>query len=57
MLVRSTLSNAERAQPVQRRESLLAEATRLEGEANGSCDATRIRKLAQAARDLAGVTP
>jgi len=55
--VRSTLANAERAQPVQRRESLLAEATRLENDANGSCDGAKVRKLAQSARDLAGVTP
>ena len=55
--VRGVLANAERANPVQRREALLAEATRLDGDAGGSCDASRVRKLAQAARDLAGVTP
>ena len=55
--VRSTLANAERAQPVQRRESLLAEATRLESDASASCDAPKARKLAQSLRDLAGVTP
>jgi hypothetical protein len=55
--VRSALSSAERAQPVQRREALLAVASQLDGDAGGSCDGGRVRKLAQAARDLAGVTP
>ena len=55
--IRNALSVAERANPVQRREALLAEASRLDNDASGSCDGGRVRKLAQAARDLAGVTP
>ena len=55
--VRSGLGNAERAAPAARRESLLAMASQLRGEAGGSCDGNRMNKLADAAQMLAGVQP
>jgi hypothetical protein len=55
--VRQGLSSAERATAASRRESLLAISSQLRGEASGSCDATRMGKLADAAQQLAGVQP
>ena len=53
--VRSALSTAERAAGSQRKDALSTLATALDGDARGSCDASRIGKLSQAVRDLANV--
>jgi len=52
--VRQALSGAESASGDQRRQALNALATTLAGDARGSCDAPKVRKLEQAVRDLAG---
>jgi hypothetical protein len=51
--VRQALSSAESASGAQRRDALAKLASELDGEASGSRDAARVRKLAAAARDLA----
>ncbi len=52
--VRSALDGAEKASGDGRRQALNALATVVAGDANGSCDAPRVKKLEQAVRDLAG---
>jgi hypothetical protein len=55
--VRRGLSNAESASGAERRNALTTLATQLSGEASASCDAPRMRKLADATKELAGVQP
>jgi hypothetical protein len=52
--VRQGLASAEQASGAQRRDALTQIATQLDGDARTSCDAPKVRKLAGAARDLAG---
>jgi hypothetical protein len=54
---RNTLSTAERAAPAARRESLTGLAGQLDSAASGSCDAPKIGKLSQTARELAALQP
>jgi len=51
--VRNALAQAERQSGQQRRDALTQLATQLDGEAQGSRDAARVRMLAGAVRDLA----
>jgi hypothetical protein len=53
--VRQSLSSAERAAGAARKDALSTLATALDGDARGSCDASRIGKLSQAVRDLGNV--
>ena len=52
--VRSELASAERASGAARRSALTTLASTVSGYASGSSDATRVRLLADAVRDLAG---
>ncbi len=54
--VRQALVEAERASGGARQEALTRLASQLEGEASGSRDAAKVRKLAAAARELAGAS-
>jgi hypothetical protein len=54
---RNTLASAERAAPAARRESLTALAGQLDSAAAGSCDAPKIGKLSQTAKELAALQP
>jgi hypothetical protein len=51
--VRQSLATAERASGGKRHDALTKLAVQLGGEANGSSDAGRVRKLSEAVRDLA----
>ena len=55
--VRQALSGAEGAAAAPRRDALMSLAGALDGDARGSCDASRVQKLASTARDLAGIQP
>jgi hypothetical protein len=54
--VRASLSSAERAGGATRQSALTGLASQLSGEAGSSCDASRVRKLSDAVRDLAVVS-
>jgi hypothetical protein len=54
---RQGLASAERASGSQRRESLTQLSTTLSGDAAGSCDAPKVRKLSDSVRELANVMP
>jgi hypothetical protein len=54
--IRAGLANAERAAGAERRESLLRLATDVQSN-GGSCDTPKIGKLADTARQLAGIQP
>ncbi len=49
---RQALNSAEKASATARRDALSALSTQLEGEAAGSCDAPKVRKLASSIKDL-----
>jgi hypothetical protein len=52
--VRQALASAERTSGARRRDALNRLASELDGDAGGSMDASRVRMLAGAVRDLAG---
>ena len=54
--VRLALSNAEATSAAQRRDALSQLAAQLDAEASGSADASKVRKLAAAVRDLAAAS-
>jgi len=54
---RQGLASAERASGSQRRDSLTQLSTTLSGDAAGSCDAPKVRKLSESVRELANVLP
>jgi hypothetical protein len=54
--VRQALSSAETASGAQRRDALARLAAQLDAEASGSVDASKVRTLASAVRDLAGAS-
>jgi hypothetical protein len=51
------LDNAEKASGSARSTALNQMTTQLETDARGSCDASRVQKLAAAVKDLANVLP
>ena len=51
--VRQALEGAERATGGQRRDALTLLATQIDGDVSGSSDSAKVRKLAEAVRDLA----
>ncbi|MEO7455524.1 MAG: hypothetical protein ABIY52_04630 [Gemmatimonadaceae bacterium] len=55
--VRSTLSSAESASGSARKDALTKLANDLNGESSSSCDGAKVRKLADATRDLGGLQP
>lgn len=55
--MRAGLNNEEKAGTAARRETLNALASPTDADAKGSCDATRMQKLAAAMRDLVGTVP
>ncbi|HTE46752.1 MAG TPA: hypothetical protein VK636_15980, partial [Gemmatimonadaceae bacterium] len=55
--VRKALSSAEGTSGTARQTALTTLSTQLNGEASASCDAPRVRKLADATKDLGGVQP
>jgi hypothetical protein len=54
--VRSALSGAERANPASRQTTLNQLSSEIAGEAAASCDASRMRLLSNAIRDLSTVS-
>jgi len=54
--VRQALSSAETTSGAQRRDALSQLAAQLDADASGSADASKVRKLAGAVRDLAGAS-
>ena len=55
--IRAGLNNAEKAGTAARRETLNALASQTDVDAKGSCDASKMQKLAAAMRDLLGTVP
>ena len=54
--IRQTLAGAEKASGADRQTSLTQLGTQLDGDANGSCDAPKVQKLAAAVRSLIAPT-
>ena len=54
---RETLASAEKASGAERQQALTQLATRLDGDASGAKDATKVRTVAKAVRDLASSSP